>query len=141
MGWDKWAEDLFFRLTCVGPAGLEPAASAMWTQRSDQLSYEPKIDSWIVPIKQRKFNRCQCVKQGSETVISSSFEKYEIVNDFLVIKWDNGEESYTSFEILRNNCPCAECSGETDALGNLYVGSGNPKSEVCLLYTSDAADE
>ena len=69
-------------------------------------------------------------------MISSSFEKYEIVNDFLVIKWDNGEESYTSFEILRNNCPCAECSGETDALGNLYVASGNPKSEVSYKLLS-----
>ena len=61
---------------------------------------------------------------------STSLEKYEIVNDLLVIKWENGEESYISFETLRKNCPCADCSGETDALGNLYVGSGKPKSEA-----------
>ena len=59
-----------------------------------------------------------------------SLDKFEIVNDLLVIKWENGEESYISFETLRNNCPCAECSGETDALGNLYVGSGKPKREA-----------
>ena len=84
----------------------------------------------MVSIKRRKFNRCQRLKQDSETVTTTSFEKYEIVNDLLVIKWEDEEESYISFEILRNNCPCADCSGETDALGNLYVGSGKPKGEV-----------
>tara|TARA_Y100001949_G_C15703549_1_gene207763 strand:+ start:84 stop:419 length:336 start_codon:yes stop_codon:yes gene_type:complete len=70
------------------------------------------------------------VKQGSETVTSASLDKYEIVNDLLVIKWEDEEESYIPFETLRNNCPCAECKGETDALGNLYMGQGEPKSDA-----------
>ena len=61
---------------------------------------------------------------------SASLEKFEIVNDLLVIKWEDEEESYIPFETLRNNCPCAECKGETDALGNLYKGQGEPKSDA-----------
>ena len=61
---------------------------------------------------------------------SASLDKYEIVNDLLVIKWEDEEESYILFETLRNNCPCAECKGETDALGNLNMGQGEPKSET-----------
>ena len=61
---------------------------------------------------------------------SASLDKYEIVNDLLVIKWEDQEESYIPFETLRNNCPCAECKGETDALGNLYMGQGEPKSNA-----------
>ena len=61
---------------------------------------------------------------------SASLDKYEIVNDLLVIKWKGEEESYIPFETLRNNCPCAECKGETDALGNLYMGQGEPKSDA-----------
>lgn len=57
-------------------------------------------------------------------------EKYDVVNDFLVIKWQGNDESYIKLRILRQGCPCAECSGETDALGNLYMGYGKPKSDV-----------
>ena len=55
-------------------------------------------------------------------------DKFEVINDILVIKWEGGEESYISLKALRDGCPCAECSGETDALGNLYMGHGRPKS-------------
>ncbi len=47
---------------------------------------------------------------------------YEIINDFLTLKWTNGDESYIPLKKLRENCPCATCSGETDALGNLHKG-------------------
>lgn len=59
-----------------------------------------------------------------------ALEKFEIVNELLVIRWKDGEESYLHFGTLRDGCPCAECSGETDALGNLYVGRGRSKSEA-----------
>ncbi len=90
----------------------------------------------MVPIERRKFNCWQRAKQESETVTSASLDKYEIENDLLVIKWEDEEESYIPFETLRNNCPCAECKGETDALGNLYMGQGEPKSETSYKLLS-----
>ena len=37
----------------------------------------------------------------------------------LKIKWNTGEESVFTFDLLRNSCPCAECRG----------GHANMKSE------------
>lgn len=58
-----------------------------------------------------------------------AMEAYEVVNEFLVIRWNDGEESYIPLKKLREACPCAECSGEKDALGNVYGGYGRPKGE------------
>ena len=41
----------------------------------------------------------------------------------LAIKWNDDEQTFISLKILRDHCPCAFCSGETDALGNIYKGS------------------
>jgi len=49
-------------------------------------------------------------------------EQYEIVNEFISMKWSNGDESYIPLKKLRDSCPCATCSGERDALGNLHIG-------------------
>ena len=57
-------------------------------------------------------------------------DKYEIVNDLLIIKWEGGNESYIPLIKLRDACPCAECSGETDAFGNLYKGQTTPKTDA-----------
>ncbi|HEX5399462.1 MAG TPA: DUF971 domain-containing protein [Verrucomicrobiae bacterium] len=46
----------------------------------------------------------------------------------LAIKWDDGGESFISLELLRRNCPCASCKGETDILGNVYRGPESPLS-------------
>lgn len=54
----------------------------------------------------------------------------EIVNDFLLIKWSTGEESILSLQILRDNCPCATCAGETDVFGNIYKGPPQRKSSL-----------
>jgi DUF971 family protein len=40
----------------------------------------------------------------------------------LAIKWDDQTESFVSLEALRRACPCAGCKGETDVMGNLYIG-------------------
>jgi DUF971 family protein len=40
----------------------------------------------------------------------------------LAIKWDDGVESFITLERMRRACPCAECKGETDVMGNLYIG-------------------
>jgi len=42
------------------------------------------------------------------------------IGDELAIKWDDATVSFISFEKLRRSCPCAECKGEVDVLGNLY---------------------
>ena len=55
-------------------------------------------------------------------------ENFEVIKDGLLISWEGGDESFLSLKTLRDGCPCAECSGETDALGNLYMGYGRPKS-------------
>jgi DUF971 family protein len=44
------------------------------------------------------------------------------IGDELAIKWDDGKESFIPLEKLRRSCPCAECKGETDVMGNLYKG-------------------
>ena len=45
----------------------------------------------------------------------------------LALKWNDDTESYISLKLLRENCPCAHCSGETDAFGTVYKG---PKQEL-----------
>lgn len=46
----------------------------------------------------------------------------EIVNDLLLIQWSDNTDSAIPLTLLRDNCPCASCAGEKDALGNIYVG-------------------
>ena len=52
----------------------------------------------------------------------TEIDNYEIVNDFLLVSFSDGNESIVSLKLLRKKCPCANCAGETDALGNLYKG-------------------
>ena len=40
----------------------------------------------------------------------------------LAIRWDDQTESFVPLEKLRRACPCAGCKGETDVMGNLYIG-------------------
>ena len=44
------------------------------------------------------------------------------IGNELAIKWDDATESFISLEKLRRACPCAECKGEMDVMGNLYKG-------------------
>jgi len=50
----------------------------------------------------------------------------QLIGHELAIKWDDGEESFISLEVLRRCCPCAGCKGETDVLGNVYKNPGRP---------------
>lgn len=52
----------------------------------------------------------------------------QIIGGEIAIKWDDGSESYVSFEKLRRACPCAGCGGERDIMGNLYKGPEKPLS-------------
>ena len=50
------------------------------------------------------------------------------IND-LAIVWSNGTQSLVKLKPLRFACPCAGCSGENDALGNVYKGIEKAYSE------------
>lgn len=60
---------------------------------------------------------------------SVAIETYDVVNQFFVMKWNDGEESYIPLKRLRDECPCAECGGEKDVLGNIYGGYGRARGE------------
>ena len=46
----------------------------------------------------------------------------------VAIKWNDGSESFFSNKQLRDVCPCANCSGETDVFGTVYGGTVNVNS-------------
>lgn len=46
----------------------------------------------------------------------------QVFGQELAIRWSDGGESFINLETLRRRCPCATCSGEPDALGNIYKG-------------------
>lgn len=76
-----------------------------------------------------KFKIILWLKQGAESISSLALDTFEIVNGMLIIRWSDGQESYLEPVALRDACPCAECGGETDALGNVYGGDARPKGE------------
>ena len=56
-----------------------------------------------------------------------SIENILLVGTELAVKWSDETESFIDLKLLRDNCPCAFCSGEKDVLGNVYKG---PKKEL-----------
>jgi DUF971 family protein len=50
------------------------------------------------------------------------------VGQELAVKWDDGGETFITFENLRRHCPCAGCKGEIDIMGNLYKNPEKPLS-------------
>ena len=51
-----------------------------------------------------------------------SIKDFETMNEFVLVSFSDNTESIISLEDLRKNCPCADCAGEIDALGNVYKG-------------------
>ncbi len=47
----------------------------------------------------------------------------------LAIKWDDRKESFIEYKRLRDACPCANCSGESDIFGAKYFGIKMHKTE------------
>ena len=39
--------------------------------------------------------------------------EYEVLNDLLLLQWGDGSENALTLKSLRDNCPCANCAGET----------------------------
>ena len=56
-----------------------------------------------------------------------SIKDFETMNEFVLVSFSDNTESIISLDDLRKNCPCADCAGETDALGNIYKG-------LCICY-------
>jgi len=48
----------------------------------------------------------------------------------VAIRWDDGKESLIPFRKLRDACPCANCSGESDLFGHKTFGLPMLKSET-----------
>ncbi len=46
-----------------------------------------------------------------------------LLDDEIAIKWSDNTESYIKNDVLRRECPCAHCSGESDIFGNIYMGN------------------
>jgi len=60
---------------------------------------------------------------------------HEIVNDLLLLKWDNHTDDALLLKSMRDNCPCANCSGETDVFGNVYKGPPQKMKEESYQIT------
>jgi DUF971 family protein len=82
----------------VGRAAMD---EVHWSQAALALDCQPAAQHY--PIRMRPLD----IQQIGEEV---------------AIKWEDGSESYIRLETLRRQCPCAECRGETDVMGNLYKG-------------------
>lgn len=58
----------------------------------------------------------------------------QLIGQEVAIVWDDGEESYFTFEKLRAASPSASNQGEQDILGNRYGGDG-PKQFAGVTVT------
>ena len=47
---------------------------------------------------------------------------YEVLNEVLLVAFNEQNVVMIELKKLRMYCPCASCQGETDALGNIYRG-------------------
>ena len=60
-----------------------------------------------------------------------------VIENNIAIKWEDQSESYLSNKELRDKCPCANCSGESDVFGNVYraeVAPETPKKYIVNGY-------
>ena len=51
-----------------------------------------------------------------------AIENILLLDTELAINWNDKKESYITLKVMRDQCPCAFCSGEKDVLGNVYKG-------------------
>ncbi len=62
-------------------------------------------------------------------------KEYEILNDLLLLQWNDETENAIPLKPLRDNCPCANCSGETDVFGNIYKGPDQKMNEESYIIS------
>jgi DUF971 family protein len=60
-------------------------------------------------------------------------DHYEVVNDLLLLQWNDGDENVIPLQTLRDKCPCAGCAGEHDIFGNIYKAPPQKKSEASYI--------
>jgi DUF971 family protein len=49
-----------------------------------------------------------------------SLGEMTVIGSELALRWSDGTETYIPLELLRRRCPCAQCAGEKDLLGNVH---------------------
>lgn len=89
------------------------------------MNYAERGEASPVPVSDTiietstKIPRCARDKVHKVGMRPSSYQQ---IADVLVVKWDDGHESYYPLDELRRACPCAKCSGEPDLFGRVYSG-------------------
>ena len=58
-----------------------------------------------------------------------------LTNSELAVNWSDETESFIDLKTLRDCCPCAFCSGETDVFGNVYKGTKKQLSDTAYQAT------
>ena len=66
---------------------------------------------------------------------NTQLSHHEVLNDLLLLQWDDGSENALPLKPMRDNCPCAHCAGETDIFGNIYKGPPQIMNEQSYLIT------
>ena len=61
---------------------------------------------------------------------NKNIQDFEVVNNLLLVNFSDGSEAIISLQRLRDECPCAGCAGETDALGNVYRSAPQRKTNA-----------
>ena len=57
-----------------------------------------------------------------------------LLSNMIAIRWDDDTETLLNNKRVREACPCAFCSGETDALGNKHGGQTvKSKEDITIL--------
>ena len=50
-----------------------------------------------------------------------SLEQHTVIGNELALSWNDGTETYLTFEAFRRACPCAHCQGEPDVTGKVII--------------------
>ena len=43
---------------------------------------------------------------------NTQLSHHEVLNDLLLLQWEDGSENALPLKPMRDNCPCAHCAGE-----------------------------
>ena len=62
-------------------------------------------------------------------------KEYETLNNLLLLQWDDETDNALPLKSIRDNCPCANCAGETDVFGNIYKGPAQIMNEKSYLVS------
>jgi DUF971 family protein len=64
---------------------------------------------------------------------------FVVLDNNIAIRWSDNSESFIDTKILRKACPCANCSGESDVFGNVYLNqkskSLNKQGTIIIKYS------